>query len=70
MADEIDRNNLFNYPILSDINFHYRGQRPKYNSTTDSFSQLCRYIPENRIINNRIIVKNRLINNKMAIIIS
>ena len=29
--DTINRLNLFNYPILEDKNFHYRGQLRKFN---------------------------------------
>ena len=33
MVDEIIKENLYNYPVLNDINFHYyRGQAPKYNN--------------------------------------
>ena len=45
MIDEIIKDNLYNYPVLDDINFHYRGQCcPKYNSSTNTFSQLCRHV--------------------------
>ena len=40
----LDKINLFGYPLnIVNTNFHYRGQVPKYNSLTNSFSQLCRY---------------------------
>ena len=29
---------------LEDINFHYRGQKPKFNISQQKYSQLCRYI--------------------------
>ena len=41
---EIDKSNLFNFPILDDINFHYPGQNVKYNKETQTFLQLCRYV--------------------------
>ena len=44
---EIDNSNLYNFPILNDLNFHYRGQKAKYNPETLKFSQLCRYVPDN-----------------------
>ena len=48
MIDEIIKENLYNYPVLDDINFYYRGQCSKYNSVASTFSQLCRYVPENK----------------------
>lgn len=39
-----NRYNLYDYPLIEDSNFHYRGQLPKFNKTTDTFSQLCRFI--------------------------
>ena len=43
----LDRNNLFNYPIIEDKNYHYRGQLPIYNKLKDSCSQLCRFVTTN-----------------------
>ena len=43
----IDRFILYDYPIIENNDFHYRGQAPKYNKITDSYSQLCRFIISN-----------------------
>lgn len=39
-----DRNDLFNYSLIEDTNYHYRGQLPKFNKSTETCSQLCRYV--------------------------
>ena len=41
----INKINLFGYPLnISNYDFHYRGQMPKYNCLTNTYSQLCRYV--------------------------
>ena len=44
MVDEINKEKLYKYPIWDYINFHYTRQCPKYNSSTNTFSQLFRYV--------------------------
>ena len=35
----VNRFNLFDYPIIKNLDFHYRGQLPKVNKTKDNCSQ-------------------------------